>query len=39
MESNNKFTVVQLALNLVTILNELPQFILLSKKYVCVYTL
>jgi hypothetical protein len=36
MESNHEFTVVQLALNVVTILNELPQFILHSKKYVCI---
>jgi hypothetical protein len=41
MESNHEFTIVQLALNVVTTLNELSQFILLSKKYVfiqCVQT-
>lgn len=37
MESNHEFTVVHLSLNVVTILNELSQFILLSKKYVCIY--
>ena len=38
MESNQEFMVGQLALNVVIILNELPQFILLSKNYVCIYT-
>jgi hypothetical protein len=38
-ELNHEFTGVHLALNIFTTLNELPKFILLSKKYVCIHTL